>query len=474
LRFLFEDYVLDDARHELRKGAKLVSIEARIFELLAFLIRNRERVVSQDDLRISVWEGRFISVSTISSSMNAARAAVGDSGDAQRVIRTVPRKGYRFIAPVVEEQAVPEQTAETLTSTQDLPLAAGGKLPAPVEHKTSGELIPLAKPGQAGENLELAETTPGQRSATLIIAPGRRRTSAGFAAGLGAGLIAALLLYAFWPPQNATRTAPGLRPTKEFDAAAVPLVDETERRGLASYASRPDFKAVAISDSGVVQVFAGAVDAESAKQGALQGCTGRSQRPCAIYAVGKDVVWLDETLPLPAESDLRLDPLEFQFIPSDIPMVGASVRRQIARDYPKSSAYKAVAVATGHVYWTASKSTKAEVIRLAIERCGYRFQRPCLILAVDEFLTIRIPKTRKITGIFLPSADVDPEGRENISHIYQGPEWRALARGQSGGWHPIAGAPSEPDAIEAAIKSCMQVDRECRLYAIGNFRVADE
>ena len=95
---------LTSARHELRRAGELVPIEARVFELLTYLIRNRERVVSQEDLRMAVWEGRIVSISTISSSMNAVRTAIGDSGDDQRLIRTVPRKGFRFVAPVVEEQ----------------------------------------------------------------------------------------------------------------------------------------------------------------------------------------------------------------------------------------------------------------------------------------------------------------------------------------------------------------------------------
>ena len=93
MRFLFDDYVLDEARHELRRGGEIVPIEARVFDLLAYLIRNRERVVSQEDLRMAVWEGRVVSISTISSSLNAVRGAIGDSGDDQRLIRTDAAQG---------------------------------------------------------------------------------------------------------------------------------------------------------------------------------------------------------------------------------------------------------------------------------------------------------------------------------------------------------------------------------------------
>jgi DNA-binding winged helix-turn-helix (wHTH) protein len=105
VRFGFADYVLDVARRELWRGSEPVALEPQVFDLLAHLIRNRDRVVSKDDLLESVWCGRVISESTLTSRINATRKAVGDSGEAQRLIRTVPRKGFRFIAEVAEEDA---------------------------------------------------------------------------------------------------------------------------------------------------------------------------------------------------------------------------------------------------------------------------------------------------------------------------------------------------------------------------------
>jgi hypothetical protein len=94
----------------------------------------------------------------------------------------------------------------------------------------------------------------------------------------------------------------------------------------------------------------------------------------------------------------------------------------------------------------------------------------------DGLLTIRIPKTRTAARIFMPSTEAEiPAGdRERVVRIYRGAEWRALARGKNGTWHAVADAPSEGAASEAALKSCAQTDSECRLYAIGNFRVAEE
>ena len=101
--FLFGDRVLDVQRRELRDGASLVPIEPLVFDLLHFLIRNRNRVVSKDDLLTSVWRGRIISDSAIAARINAARRAIGDSGEQQRWIRTIARKGFRFVGDVREE-----------------------------------------------------------------------------------------------------------------------------------------------------------------------------------------------------------------------------------------------------------------------------------------------------------------------------------------------------------------------------------
>ncbi len=103
LSYLFEDYSLDAGRRELRRGAEFVAVEPLVFDLLEFLIRSRDRVVSKDDLIASVWHGRIVSESTLTSRMNAARHAVGDSGEQQRLIRTIPRKGFRFVGDVQEQ-----------------------------------------------------------------------------------------------------------------------------------------------------------------------------------------------------------------------------------------------------------------------------------------------------------------------------------------------------------------------------------
>ena len=101
--FQFDNYLLDIDRRELRRGNELVSLEPQVFDLLVYLVRNRDRVVSKDDLIHGVWGGRIVSDSALTTRVNAARSAVGDSGAAQRLIRTVHRRGVRFVGEVIED-----------------------------------------------------------------------------------------------------------------------------------------------------------------------------------------------------------------------------------------------------------------------------------------------------------------------------------------------------------------------------------
>jgi DNA-binding winged helix-turn-helix (wHTH) protein len=104
LLYFFEDFVLDTDQRELRRGPAVVAIAPLAFDLLDFLIRNRERVLSRDDLIASIWNGRIVSESALSTCVNVARSAINDTGEEQRLIRTLPRKGMRFVGVVREMQ----------------------------------------------------------------------------------------------------------------------------------------------------------------------------------------------------------------------------------------------------------------------------------------------------------------------------------------------------------------------------------
>jgi pimeloyl-ACP methyl ester carboxylesterase/DNA-binding winged helix-turn-helix (wHTH) protein len=105
VQFVFGDYALDASRRELRHGSGLIAVEPQVFDLLVYLLQNRDRVVTKDDLLEAIWGGRIVSESTLTSRINAARRAVGDSGEQQALIRTIARKGIRFVGAVRETDA---------------------------------------------------------------------------------------------------------------------------------------------------------------------------------------------------------------------------------------------------------------------------------------------------------------------------------------------------------------------------------
>ncbi|HEY1261737.1 MAG TPA: winged helix-turn-helix domain-containing protein [Stellaceae bacterium] len=128
MTFRFGEFTLDIAARELHRGVEPVALEPQVFDLLVFLLRNRGRVVSKDDLIDGVWGGRIVSDSTLTTRLNAVRKAVGDSGAEQRIIRTVPRRGVRFIGEV-HEDASAETALEPPRSLASVPPAAAAAPP---------------------------------------------------------------------------------------------------------------------------------------------------------------------------------------------------------------------------------------------------------------------------------------------------------------------------------------------------------
>ena len=122
--YRFADFVLDMDRRELRRGSQLVAIAPQVFDLLEYLIKNRNRVVSKDDLIAAIWDGRIVSETALSTRINVVRCAIDDSGEDQRFIRTLPRKGVRFVGSVQEVQEPEAPDAAQAATEQSRPALA--------------------------------------------------------------------------------------------------------------------------------------------------------------------------------------------------------------------------------------------------------------------------------------------------------------------------------------------------------------
>ena len=174
MRYEFDDFVLDTGRVELRRGSKLVDIEPQVFDLLVHLIANQDRVVSSEELFEAVWAGRIVSLSTLTSRINAARKAIGDSGAKQKLIKTIPRRGYRFTAEVItasdEAEAAPEPEA---TLRQEISFCTSGDK-VRIAYAKVGSGPPLVKAGNWLNHLEYDWESPVWSHMLKWMASGRQ------------------------------------------------------------------------------------------------------------------------------------------------------------------------------------------------------------------------------------------------------------------------------------------------------------
>jgi TolB-like protein/Flp pilus assembly protein TadD len=126
MHLAFAGYEIDLDRHELRRRGETVHVEPQVFDLLVHLVRNRDRVVSKDELFETIWQGRFVSEAALSSRINAARKAVGDDGNRQALIKTIHKRGFRFVG------AVEERAGEAAPPPEAAPKPAPAPQPRPV------------------------------------------------------------------------------------------------------------------------------------------------------------------------------------------------------------------------------------------------------------------------------------------------------------------------------------------------------
>jgi pimeloyl-ACP methyl ester carboxylesterase/DNA-binding winged helix-turn-helix (wHTH) protein len=121
------EHMIDTDRREISRHGQPVHVEPQVFDLLVYLIKNNDHVVSKDELFATVWSGRTVSDTTLASRINAARNVIGDNGERQEQIRTIPRRGFRFIGTFSREDdpmptggAAPKNKPEELELRQEV------------------------------------------------------------------------------------------------------------------------------------------------------------------------------------------------------------------------------------------------------------------------------------------------------------------------------------------------------------------
>ncbi len=137
MRYVFADCVLDTDQYALHRAGQPSKIRPKAFEVLTYLLRHRDRVVTKQELAEQSWPDQFITNAVVENTVKAVRRAVGDSGRTQQIIQTLRGYGYRFVAPVAEH-------VDAQTRPQDpSQMPAAGSAVAP-------SLLPVERPSTSG------------------------------------------------------------------------------------------------------------------------------------------------------------------------------------------------------------------------------------------------------------------------------------------------------------------------------------
>jgi pimeloyl-ACP methyl ester carboxylesterase len=180
--YRFAGFDLDPPQRELRVGGRPVHVEPQVFDLLVLLAENRDRVVTKEEIFERIWDGRIVSESTLSSRINAARRAVGDDGDRQQVIRTVARRGFRFVAPPApahgtaagpdaSREAAPRRAAADRQQDIRFCRTADG---VQLAYATVGDGYPIVKAANYLSHLEYDWQSPVWRDFLTLLSDGNR------------------------------------------------------------------------------------------------------------------------------------------------------------------------------------------------------------------------------------------------------------------------------------------------------------
>ncbi len=442
----FEDYTVDaGGRTCVDAAGQRVSLTGAEFSLLLSLARNASRVLSRDELsqaatgRLSAPDDRTVDVL-----ISRLRRKLEPDPKRPRLILTLPGKGYKF---GVRVHAV----------TSDVVVAGTPKALPEEAAPTEKAIAPTTAIAPAATDRRLSI----RRHRTLVIA---------MAAVAVLGCIAVLLM-ALWKERAAS--------ARPFQATTIPLVDDRVRTELAGYPREPSAKAIAISREGW-GLSSRAANAEVAKAEALARCHERDPVGfCRLYALGDEVVWNSATLTMPLAADVRANapaiaaPITPEGLAKAWQTIWQAAPPPFAVTYLRGADHRALAVNLTSGYRTINRASLAEAIRLAVERCSDLARSPCLLVAVDGVWTAPLPHSHRVIAPFTLASETEMSEaeRQRIAKIYSGKEWRALAKGRSARWYAVAGRETETAAVDDVLKACRAEEPDCRVHAIGNWRV---
>ncbi|MET0226554.1 MAG: transcriptional regulator, partial [Dokdonella sp.] len=147
--YAFGDCTLDPATRELHRAGKLVALSPKVFDCIAYLLGHRERAVGRDELAAAVWGKADVTDSMLGQVVVKARRVVGDTGGEQDAIRTIPRFGYRWVAPVETASMSVHETDAKSAAEDDAAAAQSPARGEPIEPPIAQATVAMRAPDQA-------------------------------------------------------------------------------------------------------------------------------------------------------------------------------------------------------------------------------------------------------------------------------------------------------------------------------------
>jgi hypothetical protein len=358
-------------------------------------------------------------------------------------------------------------------------------------------------PGNAESILPNAKLTALSATAATNALTSSKRSISLMAFAVSAAVVVAVaatfLLYATLghntaPATPASQTAPA--PGREQTASAsdskavavtlvpedVPFIRDFEQTTVRKdYLDAPNHKALALSFTRA-GFASDKPDDKAAIAGAMETCQAASNAVgpgygCQLYAVGNVVVYKAGRPPMPPEPWVTDDPsVSRPFVADNTPMASARQRSDL-EVYSTAITSKALVVSSGGGFsWRFGNQSRGEAVRRSLEICGATSGFACMVIAVDNSFVVPVPSSMDAVGLFRPTAEplIAPELRPDLARRFGNATkgWKAVATGVSGRPSIAINAASEQAAVEGALRDCQATDRECRIIAIGPFRVS--